>query len=167
MDNLVLREFSPGDLGLIDTLADDQEVQYYDGDSIAGGWGSSELSKQVLVPELIDGTGAYPLGLVVCRLLSERPRIYSVGIDLLAGYRGLGLGRLVMRQLLHRLFRREQADRVELLVRDYNQRAIRCYRSVGFREEGHRRRCGIAECQVYGELLMGMLRTEYAPLSEE
>lgn len=158
---MTLRDFGLDDVALLATLAEDQDVAYYDGDRVPGGWSGEEERKLVLVPELIGDDSSLPLGIVVCRQVSSQLVVYSVGVDLVADCRGLGLGKLVMRQVLQKLFGELAADRVELLVRDYNARAIRCYEAVGFRHEGMRRQCGRIANHTYSELLMGILRDEY------
>ncbi|MGI6358240.1 MAG: GNAT family N-acetyltransferase [Bacillota bacterium] len=158
---LQLREFRPGDAWLLAVLAEDPEVHYFDGDAIAGGWSQTAGEQLVWVPELHGEVQIQPIGVVGCRLVNGNPKVYTLGINLLAECRGLGLGKLVMRQVLRRLFGELMADRVELLVRDYNHRAICCYRAVGFRQEGLRRHCGQQAGLIYGEMLMGILREEY------
>jgi RimJ/RimL family protein N-acetyltransferase len=158
---LALRDFTIGDLELFSDLASDPEIQYYDGERVAGGWDHDEQSKLVWIIELGGDSVTQAVGVVACRLHNRNPLVYAVGIDLQSGWRGMGLGKLAMRRVLETLFRQHGADRVELLVRDYNQRAIRCYRAIGFREEGLRRKCGSVDGQIYGEMLMGILREEY------
>lgn len=157
----MLKEFVLEDIDMLAALEEDQDVLYFDGNRVPGGWSCEEEGKLVLVPELVERNSSSPLGIVVCRRMGSEPVIYSIGIDLLAEYRGLGLGKLVMRQVLQKLFVEFAADRVELLVRDYNERAIRCYAAVGFRREGMRRLCGRIADLTYSELLMGILRDEY------
>lgn len=160
-DGLLLRDFRPEDIGLISQLSEDPEVEYFDGNPVVGGWFREEEQQLTWVAELLGVGPAQAFGVVICRRVSREPAIYTIGIDLVAECRGLGLGRIVMRQVLRRLFVDLLADRVELLVRDYNQRAIRCYEAVGFRHEGLRRQCGQTAGMRYGELLMGLLREEY------
>ncbi len=160
-DGLLLRDFLPEDIGLISQLSEDPEVGYFDGNPVSGGWFREEQQQLTWVALLLGEGAAQPFGVVICRRVNMEPTVYAVGIDLTAECRGLGLGRLVMRQVLRRLFVDLAADRVELLVRDYNLRAIRCYEAVGFRHEGLRRQCGQMAEGRYGEVLMGLLREEY------
>ncbi len=55
-----------------------------------------------------------------------------------APYRGRGLGRQLIEQAL-RAARERGFERIELLVRSPNARAIRLYSQVGFQEEGRKR----------------------------
>lgn len=161
-DGLLLRDFMPGDIEMISQLSEDPEVEHFDGNPISGGWFREEQQQQTWVAVLLGADAARPFGVVIARQVNLQPAVYALGIDLVAECRGLGLGRMVMRQALRRLFVDLQADRVELLVRDYNLRAVRCYQAVGFRHEGLRRQCGqMIDGGAYGEILMGILRREY------
>lgn len=160
-DGLQLRDFQAGDAWVLAVLAEDPEVSYFDGDAVAGGWCQSEGEQLTWVPVLQGRGQDRPLGVISCRLVNGDPKVYMLGINLLAECRGLGLGKLVLHQALGRLLSHLSADRVELLVRDYNQRAIKCYLGVGFRQEGVRRNCGKKAGRIYSEVLMSILREEY------
>jgi [ribosomal protein S5]-alanine N-acetyltransferase len=89
---------------------------------------------------------------------------YSVGIFVRA-LRGIGLGREATRLVVNWGFRGLGLHRVELEVLTGNERAIRCYESVGFRREGIRR-----EAELYPDgwkdfLQMGMVAGEWAAAS--
>jgi len=51
-------------------------------------------------------------------------------------YRGQGIGKAVVHKLVSLGFEEFQLDRIRLNVYDINERAIRCYESVGFRRMG-------------------------------
>lgn len=142
-------------------LTNDPEVAQFDGEDVPGPWRQTDITRQVLVAELTGESDEVAIGTVVCRELAVEPHVFSLGICLDAPFRGLGLGKQVIRRVLHWLFTEQQADRVELVVRDYNLRAIRCYEAVGFRHEGVRRSCGSCHGRAYSEMLMGILRNEY------
>jgi len=59
----------------------------------------------------------------------------TLGIAILDGYRGVGLGRIMLRQLL-RIARDAGVSLVELRVLATNSPAIRLYRSLGFKRAG-------------------------------
>lgn len=87
---------------------------------------------------------------------------FSIGL-FVPELRGRGLGREITRLVLDWAFGELGAHRVELEVLTGNERAIRCYRACGFREEGIRR-----EAELYPDgwrdfLQMGVLRAEYQP----
>jgi len=84
-------------------------------------------------------------------ILPGRAHTGMVGMGLLAAYRGLGLGRQLIDQAL-RAARERGFERLELSVRSPNERAIRLYQKVGFREEGRKRDAvrldGVSEDEV-------------------
>src|SRR5258708_946255 len=61
-----------------------------------------------------------------------------LGLGLLGTYRGRGLGRRLIDQAL-KYARDRNFERIELMVRSPNARAIRLYTDVGFHEEGRKR----------------------------
>jgi [ribosomal protein S5]-alanine N-acetyltransferase len=87
---------------------------------------------------------------------------YSVGL-FVPELRGRGLGKEMTRLILAWGFGVLGLHRVELEVVASNTRAIGCYRTCGFREEGIRR-----EAELYPDgwkdfILMAVLQAEYVP----
>jgi len=52
-------------------------------------------------------------------------------------------------------------NRVELYTFDFNKRAQKCYRSVGFREVGRRRKARFVDGEYRDDLIMDILRDEW------
>jgi ribosomal protein S18 acetylase RimI-like enzyme len=71
-------------------------------------------------------------------VLPGRAHTGMLGMGLRAPYRGKGLGRQLIEQALQAA-RERGFERVELMVRSPNVRAIRLYSLVGFHEEGRKR----------------------------
>jgi ribosomal protein S18 acetylase RimI-like enzyme len=71
-------------------------------------------------------------------LLPGRAHTGMLGMGLRAPYRGKGLGRQLLEQALQAA-RERGFERIELMVRSPNLRAIRLYSQVGFQEEGRKR----------------------------
>ena len=68
----------------------------------------------------------------------DRPvfeHIGSLGIGVIDGYRGMGVGRALMKSALHKAKQKGLA-RIELTVREHNTRAIKLYTEFGFVVEG-------------------------------
>lgn len=77
------------------------------------------------------------------------------------GMLGQGLGRRVVRLALAYAFEELGLHRVGLRVIAYNERAVRCYRACGFKEEGRLREAVFVDGKRYDDILMSILRSEY------
>lgn len=77
-------------------------------------------------------------------------------------YWGRGYGREALRLLLDHAFRHRNMRRVHLTVNGTNERAIRCYRALGFVEEGRLRQHVWSDGQYIDLVQMGLLRDEWA-----
>ena len=77
-------------------------------------------------------------------------------------YWGNGYGREALSLLVGHLFTDLAMQRVSLETWSGNERAIRAYRAVGFREEGRLRRAQVVEGRYYDTVLMSILREEFA-----
>jgi len=73
-----------------------------------------------------------------------------------------GFGRAAMRTLLSYSFDTLNLNRVYLHVLSFNERAIRLYRRLGFREEGRLRQDYFHLGCYHDTLVMGLLREEWA-----
>jgi len=71
-------------------------------------------------------------------ILPGRAHTGLVGMGLRGPYRGMGLGRRLLEQAL-KYARGLSFERIELMVRSPNVRAMRLYAAVGFQEEGRKR----------------------------
>ena len=75
---------------------------------------------------------------------------------------GEGLGREAIRLLLGYAFVALGLHRVSLRVITYNERAIRCYRACGFREEGRERQAAFVGGGWHDDIIMGVLASEFS-----
>lgn len=73
---------------------------------------------------------------------------------------GQGYGRELLRFALKHAFDELGVHRVTLNVLAYNERAVRCYRSVGFQLEGTLRRAVFRDGGWHDFLVMGILRED-------
>jgi ribosomal protein S18 acetylase RimI-like enzyme len=71
-------------------------------------------------------------------ILPGRAHTGMLGMGLRAPYRGIGLGRQLIDHALQQA-RERGFERIELMVRSPNARAIQLYGQVGFQEEGRKR----------------------------
>lgn len=83
-----------------------------------------------------------------------------LGMGILPAYRGQGLGRRLLRDVLRRIFARGLL-RVELEVFASNVPAIRLYECEGFVMEGRKRQARILDNVQDDILVMGLLRKEW------
>jgi RimJ/RimL family protein N-acetyltransferase len=88
-------------------------------------------------------------------LLPGRAHTGLLGMGLRAAYRGQGLGRQLIERALQ-LARERGFERIELLVRSPNDRAIRMYARAGFHEEGRKRDALRLDGQSEDEVLMAL-----------
>lgn len=76
-------------------------------------------------------------------------------------YWGRGYGREALALLVRHLFTDLAMQRVCLETWSGNERAIRSYCAVGFREEGRLRRAQVVDGRYHDTVLMGLLREEF------
>lgn len=98
-------------------------------------------------------------------MIRRQPRkrikhVGHIGIGIAPAYQGLGLGRAIMEGLIAwaRAQPNRAVSRVDLFVFADNAKAIRLYESLGFIEEGRRRRAvRYEDGSETDDLIMGML----------
>ena len=76
-------------------------------------------------------------------------------------YQNMGYGTEAMELLLEYAFNTVNLNRIELNVYDYNNRAIKLYKKLGFTEEGRRRQFMWNKGSYHDAVLMGMLTEEW------
>jgi RimJ/RimL family protein N-acetyltransferase len=74
---------------------------------------------------------------------------------------GKGYGSEAVRLLLDFAFKNLNFNRVELEVLDFNERAAKCYRKVGFKEIGRKRQARFIDGRYRDALLMDILKDEW------
>ena len=98
----------------------------------------------------------------------RRSRVAALGIGIYdPDFVGRGYGREAIELLLGWAFRIENYERIWLDTWATNERAIRCYRAVGFVEEGRMRRQLFVKGQHIDMLVMGLLRDEWRARQQE
>jgi RimJ/RimL family protein N-acetyltransferase len=76
-------------------------------------------------------------------------------------YWGKGFGTDAVRTILRYCFHELNLHRVQLVVYDFNTRAMRCYEKAGFRREGTRRQAHFHRGTYHDIHMMGILRDEF------
>jgi RimJ/RimL family protein N-acetyltransferase len=77
-------------------------------------------------------------------------------------YWGKGYGTDAMEVLLKFIFGQMNIHKVKLNVFSYNERAIKSYKKCGFKVEGVMRQEIFRDGRYYDEIIMGLLKEEYA-----
>lgn len=109
-------------------------------------------------------TGEY-IGQVNLDSIDWKNRVGKIGIVIGRGeHRGRGYGTDAMRLIARFAFREMNLNRLELEVYDFNERAIRCYASCGFREEGRLRERQFKDGKYVDVVAMGLLRSDWEAL---
>ncbi|MGW2103964.1 GNAT family N-acetyltransferase [Streptomyces olivaceoviridis] len=111
------------------------------------------------VEDLADGT---VIGMADYRDLDPYAGVATLGVTI--GERefwGRGHGRDALRLLVDHLFGAYGLNRLELDTWSGNERAVRAFTKLGFREEGRRRSAVLVEGERYDRVLFGMLREEW------
>jgi ribosomal protein S18 acetylase RimI-like enzyme len=108
----------------------------------------SELSLEAFEKKIAElaGIGRYIVAemdrrIVGHALLEPMPleaiaHVFRLTIVVHPGFLGQGIGEALMRHIMDWAVRASRVEKIELLVRATNQRAIRLYRKLGFTEEG-------------------------------
>jgi RimJ/RimL family protein N-acetyltransferase len=120
--------------------------------------GSSD-SRGFVIADITDE--AY-IGQVNLDAIDWKNRVGRVGIVIgSTEYFGLGYGTEAMRLLIQFAFLEMNLNRLELDVYDFNERAIRCYLSCGFRQEGRLRERQYKNGRYVDVIQMGLLRSDW------
>jgi RimJ/RimL family protein N-acetyltransferase len=105
-------------------------------------------------------------GIVVgwCDILPQRNRpgfqhCGSVGMGVVHAWRGRGLGKALLESCIERAFA-SGMTRIELEVYSDNLAAVSLYRSLGFVEEGRKRRARFLNGRYQDLLMMALLRED-------
>jgi RimJ/RimL family protein N-acetyltransferase len=152
----------------------DDEVMYWG----SGGYGDavptlSQLEEQVRSQRATDSqrlfaievateSGPVLIGQVTFRGLDRISRRATIGM--MIGdkrYWGQGYGTEVVRQFVRFLFTRYNLHRIDLDTFAENERAIRCYKRVGFVEEGRLRKAMWTTDGYRDQVMMGLLRADW------
>ncbi|KAL4957888.1 acyl-CoA N-acyltransferase [Aspergillus filifer] len=118
-----------------------------------------------------DGKEPLPIGhLTIFRPLqpqgteSDHHRSATLGISLAAEYRGKGYGSEAINWALDWAFGAAGLHRVNLGAFSYNEGALKCYRNLGFVEEGREREVVYRNRRWYDAVLFSMLEDEWESL---
>ena len=121
----------------------------------------SETARRYAVLE--SATGAF-VGVFRLDEIDWRNRSASVGLDIVPGFRGRGLSRVIYRYFFNYLYGALNMHRLSLVTLETNETAIRVYRRLGFTEEGRLREAIWRDGRFQDLIQFSMLREECAEL---
>lgn len=166
-DKVYLRSVEKRDVSIFSSFASDKEIRRYDGGNTI--YPSTEyiiqhfdelmnIDRKTL--SIINEKGTL-VGYVTYKEYKDTSNVYSIGITIGSLYWNRGYGQDAINVLLNYLFMYRNAQRIELEVVSYNERAIRCYERCGFIIEGTKRKKFFCRGQYHDVLIMGILREDY------
>lgn len=117
-----------------------------------------ESPDQVMLIALDNGRVISTAGIHGSSLKRLKHRV-SLGISIVKAYRSMGLGNIMMRELLKHA-KQMQKRKVELEVRIDNKIAINLYKKLGFKEEGIKREGFYVDGKYVDILQMGLFLEE-------
>ena len=79
--------------------------------------------------------------------------------------RGKGVGTFAIASMVNHAFSNLNLRRIQLEVLDSNEVAKNLYKKIGFVEEGRKRKAVYKNGKYVDEIVMGLLREEYQPMS--
>jgi RimJ/RimL family protein N-acetyltransferase len=177
-DRIMLREYRMTDLPHIREWVNDPEI-------------TDNLSDIFLYPQTVENTEQFVnsmiqgspnhKGFVIADKVTQdyigqidlvdidwKNRTASLGIVIgKKPYLGQGYGSEAIRLLQELAFHSLNLHRLELMVYEFNERALRCYRKCGFREEGRLRQKLYRKGRYWDVIWMGILREEYEQMRAE
>jgi RimJ/RimL family protein N-acetyltransferase len=175
---VVLRPFTAGDIEAMGAILADPDVLRLTGSvhtSDAARSMPAELDDQTrqwyrtrhehhdrLDLAVVDRIGDRCVGEVVLNELSEANASCNFRILLGPSGRDRGFGSEAIRLTLDHAFATTVLHRIELAVFEFNPRALRVYERVGFVIEGRRREAFSFDGERYDEIIMSILRPEWA-----
>ena len=112
------------------------------------------------------GNSDTPIPIGCLHLSDARPgiRCASLAITVVPSFRNKGVGREALNWALHWAFSYGDIHRVNIGSIEFNHRALSLYKSLGFVEEGRKRKCCFYNSEWYDIVEMGMLEEEYRNL---
>lgn len=152
----------------------DEEVNYWG----TGGYGDAlstlpELEEQIRSQRATDArrlfaieveveNGPIVIGSISFRKLDRISRRATIGMSIGdKPYWGRGYGTEVVRQFVRFLFTSYNLHRIDIDTFADNERAIRCYKKVGFVEEGRLRKAMWTTKGYRDQVMMGLLREDW------
>ena len=170
--NVMLREYRWDDLPWIRQWVNDPDIVCHLSDIFL--YPHAQESTEAYLEAMLEGN-ADARGFVIADLATEayigqvnldsidwKNRVGKIGIVIgSTEHMGRGYGTEAMRLLVDFAFREMNLNRLELEVYDFNERAVRCYASCGFVQEGRLRERQYKNGRYWDVIQMGLLRSDW------
>jgi len=75
-----------------------------------------------------------------CKLKRKNAHTGEFGVSVLPHFQGIGIGRLLIENLINWAWENQQIEKIFLNVFDTNKKAIKLYKELGFEEEGRHKK---------------------------
>lgn len=171
-DRIILREYRKDDLPYLRKWVNNPEITKYLSHIFV--YPHTMTETETYLNSLIDGSSGIK-GFVIANKEDEEfigqidlvkidwiNRIASLGIVIgNTENLGKGYGSEAIKLIQEFAFNRLNLHKIELEVREYNHRAIACYKKCGFVEEGRIRQNHFIDGKYTDTLLMGILKSEW------
>jgi RimJ/RimL family protein N-acetyltransferase len=176
-EKVLLRAFTHSDLPTFARWFNDQEVTQFLGANMwpmsmesEERWFQRYLDEQMmgLCIETLAPAGQSGVLIGNCSLMHPSERNHNAELGIVIGekeYWSQGYGTDAIKTLLRYCFDELNYHKVYLRVYDFNTRGIRCYEKCGFRHEGRLRQHMYRHGGWHDEIVMGVLRDEFAALT--
>ncbi|WP_027633109.1 GNAT family N-acetyltransferase [Clostridium hydrogeniformans] len=169
-DKVLLKSIERRDIHVFYDIWCDEEVRKYDASSLL------LPSKDFLLEnfsKFVSGSKKYLsiinekdvlIGYITYEESGDLTGTYTFGITIGKNFWGRGYGTDAIKTLLKYLFLSKAAHRAELEVVEFNERAIKCYKNCGFKEEGRKRKRYFSAGVYSDVIIMGIIKEEYFEL---
>ncbi len=104
------------------------------------------------------------IGIIRLNPIDHANHNIMIGLDIHKEHRGKHYAKPIYRGLLDFCFNQLNMHRVHFKVAEYNARAFKLYRELGFKEEGRERQSLHRFGKFHDYIVMGMLKPEYNAL---
>lgn len=165
--NVYLRSVEKRDINTFYDICSDKEIRKYDGGymifpsveyMVQNFEEITSLKRKAL--SIINEKGVL-IGYTTYYEYEDSVNVYAIGITIASRFWGRGYGKDTIEVLLDYLFMYKAAERVELEVVNYNNRAIKCYERCGFIKEGIKRKKYFSQGVYNDTIIMGILKEDY------
>lgn len=125
-------------------------------------WIMNATKSNELIFAIVDLNNDKLIGNCSIMNISYKDRMGEVGIFIgEENNRSNGYGAEALKLLLDYGFNYQNLNNIMLIVMSFNERAIKCYEKVGFKEFGRRRECYFLNGKYYDRIYMDILASEF------